>query len=242
MEHFLELRQRGLWVLGSFVAFFLLFFLLSDRLFLYMVKPLLQQLPNHSQLIAVHITAPVFLPIKLAFHAAVLAAVPILLYQLWRFAAPGLYLAERGLFRYFIGLSSCLFISGVVFCYFTVLPIMFYFFSHAIPEEVTFLPDISYSIEFICRMLLLFGISFEIPLLCFIVVRLRMIDVCQLKTVRPYVMVGSFIIGMLLTPPDVLSQIMLAIPLCLLYEVGILLAYQADNPKNSTSSDISLRR
>lgn len=223
LNHLLELRRRSLHFLLAFMLMFITFFFLSSELFHLLVNPLLHRLPQSSEIIATQITAPVFMPIKLAFNAALFFSAPIALYQIWCFAAPGLYPRERLYLRGSILLSLLLFMAGVLFCYYLVLPLMFHFFTAALPKEVRLLPDLSYTLDFITRMLMLFGFCFQLPLICLTLVRCGVIQAQQLKTGRPYVIVACFTLGMLLTPPDVLSQLMLALPLCALYELGIVL-------------------
>lgn len=224
LSHLLELRKRALITFASFALFLLLFFLKAADLFHLLVKPLLHALPDSSPIIATQITAPVFTPIKLAVNMAALATAPVALYQLWSFAAPGLYQQERSGLAGLIGLSLMLFLSGILFCFFVVLPFMFHFFYQALPEGVKLLPDMSYTLDFISRMLLLFGLSFQVPLLSLSLVRFNFLQLEQLKTFRPYFIVLAFTVSMILTPPDVFSQVILALPLCLLYEFGLVLA------------------
>ena len=224
LSHLLELRRRTLYVLITFVGVFLLFFFFAPNLFHQLVSPLLQVLPGKDPLIATQITTPLFTPIKLAADAAMICIAPFALLQLWYFASPGLYKKERHSLRVAIVMSILLFCAGVLFCFYVVLPFMLQFFAQSVPAGVRLMPDITYAIDFITRMLLLFGMCFQVPLLCLFLVYMRVISVASLKAIRPYVIVAAFTIGMLLTPPDVLSQVMLAIPLCLLYELGIILA------------------
>lgn len=222
--HLLELRRRALYTIVWFGGLFVLFFFLAADLFHLLVTPLLQSLPNQEGLIATQITSPVFTPLKLAADAALLLTAPCAIYHLWQFISPGLYKNEKEHLRGAIVLSILLFGLGAVFCFFLVLPFMFQFFARALPEGVRLMPDMAYTLDFITRMLMLFGISFQVPLICLILVRVNILDVVTLKKIRPYVIVAAFTVGMLLTPPDVFSQLMLAIPLCLLYELGIILA------------------
>ena len=222
--HLIELRRRALSTLLWFTALFLLFFFMATDLFTLLVAPLLHSLPNQEGLIATQITSPVFTPLKLAADAAMLFSAPIALYHLWHFISPGLYKNEQEQLRGAIILSTLLFLFGVLFCFYLVLPFMFQFFAHALPKGVRLMPDMTNALDFITRMLLLFGLSFQVPLVCLILVRMNIIELMTLTKIRPYIIVGAFIIGMLLTPPDVFSQVMLALPLCLLYEVGIILA------------------
>lgn len=224
LTHLLELRRRTLYVIFVFAAIFLLFFFFAPNLFHQLVSPLLRVLPTQDPLIATQITTPLLVPIKLAADAAMLCTTPYALLQLWNFASPGLYQRERSALRWAMLGSVSLFIMGVLFCFYVVLPYMLQFFAQAVPVGVRFMPDITYAVDFITRMLLLFGICFQVPLVCVFLVYLKITCVATLKTIRPYIIVAAFTIGMLFTPPDVLSQITLAVPLCLLYELGIILA------------------
>ncbi len=224
LGHLLELRRRALQVILYFILFFTLFFFWANDLFHALLKPLIANLPSENYLIATQIASPVLTPLKLAANAALLCTTPIILLQLWYFTAPGLYHQERYHLRGAMIMSLVLFCLGILFAYFLILPFLFQFFVKALPLGVKFLPDITCAVDFITHMLLLFGVCFQVPLLCLILVRLQWVELDSLKKIRPYIIVLAFIVGMLLTPPDVLSQIMLAVPLCLLYELGILLA------------------
>ncbi len=224
LSHLLECRRRMLLVLGVFSACFLGCFFISDTLFHRLIGPLLDVLPTEDSLIITHVTTPLFTPIKLATDMALLSTAPFALFHIWQFAAPGLCRGERKHLRMAMLASVLLFFIGLVFCFYWVLPCMFSFFAQAIPRGVRFMPDMGYAIDFITRMLLTFGLCFQVPLLCMLLVRFKRMEIVSLKQGRPYVYVLAFILGMILTPPDVLSQIMLAVPLCLLYEAGIGLA------------------
>ena len=188
------------------------------------MAPLLHALPVHDSLIATQITTPLITPIKLAADAATLGTSPFALWHIWRFVFPGLYQHERRLMHRAMIISLFLFLAGVLFGFYLVIPYLFSFFVRAVPSGVRLMPDMAYTVDFITRMLLIFGVCFQIPLLCVLFVRLKLLQIATLKMIRPYVIVLAFIVGMLLTPPDVLSQVMLAIPLCILYETGILLS------------------
>lgn len=223
LPHLLELRRRCLLVLACFGGIFLVLFFSSGALFQTVVSPLLHQLPKTSELIATQITSSVLTPLKLASDLALLLSAPIALFHLWRFIGPGLYKNEQSPIKAAIIMSILLFILGMLFCFYIVLPFMFQFFIHALPKEVHFMPDMTYALDFITRMLFLFGLCFQVPLICIVLVKLQITTRDNLKNIRPYIIVGAFTLGMLLTPPDVFSQIMLAVPLCLLYELGLLL-------------------
>lgn len=224
LNYLFELRRLALHVMFIFFAFFLLFFFFAKELFHGLMLPLLKALPNQDSLIATQISSAVLTPMQLAANAALLATAPFALAQLWRFIAPGLYVHERGNLAAAIFTSLLLFGLGVFFCFFLILPFMFQFFAHALPSGVRLMPDMANALDFITRMLLLFGLCFQLPLFTVLLVRLNWVQLSRLKELRPYVIVGAFIIGMLLTPPDVMSQLMLALPLCLLYELGLFLA------------------
>lgn len=235
LNYLLELRRRALHVILFFSVFFLIFFFFANNLFSALVKPLLVALNTNDSLIATQITSPVFTPIKLAADAAMLCTAPFALLQLWQFIAPGLYRHERYNLRIAIVVSLSLFLLGMLFCFYIVLPFMFHFFAKTVPSGVRLLPDMAYALDFITRMLLLFGLSFQVPLLCVTLVYLGWVELSVLKKIRPYVIVAAFTIGMVLTPPDVLSQVLLAVPLCLLYELGIILAaYKNSKPVSSS--------
>ncbi|WP_131782001.1 twin-arginine translocase subunit TatC [Legionella gresilensis] len=224
LSHLLELRQRALLVISIFLCFFVLFFYFSQQLFYWLVKPLLSILPADNFIIATQITSPILTPLNLAADTALLCTAPVALYHIWQFAAPGLYARERQKLGSSILLSISLFITGVLFCFYIVLPFMFQFFTKATPFPVKIMPDMASTLDFITRMLLLFGFCFQVPLICLTLAHLDLVSITVLRQIRPYVIVGAFTIGMLLTPPDVLSQVMLAVPLCILYELGIILA------------------
>lgn len=223
LNHLIELRRRILRIVILFTGLFLLFFCYANNLFQTMVSPLIAVLPVQGTLIATQITSPLLTPVSLAADIALLCTLPFALVQLWLFMAPGLYRHEKQpIFAAMIG-SFILFCVGMLFCFFVVLPFMFQFFAEAVPKGVKLMPDMRDAIDFITRMLMLFGLCFQLPLLCLGLVRLGWADLVGLKQARSYVIVGSFVVGMLLTPPDVFSQVMLALPLCLLYETGLLL-------------------
>lgn len=224
LANLLELRKRLLHCLCWMGLCFVFCFYYANQLYLMIVHPLLIRLPTDSQLIATNITATVLTPLQLAIHMALLLAMPMVLWQIWAFIAPGLYLREKRPLRQAVVWSWGLFICGVAFGYYVALPLLFSFFIQVIPEGIRLLPDIRQTLDFILWMLTVFGLSFQVPLVCAILVRAHCITLQQLITIRPYIIVLAFVLGMILTPPDVLSQVILAVPLCLLYELGIILA------------------
>lgn len=224
LDHLLELRRRGLYVLCWFGALFFIFFYFAEDLYHFLMHPLLDSLPNHQGLIATQVTSSILTPLQLASDSALFFSIPFALFHLWLFASPGLYQQERASLKVALTLSFLLFIAGIAFCFYWVLPLMFHLFAGALPKEVHLMPEMAATLHFIMRMLLIFGFCFQLPIFCWLLARLKLVDALTLKKIRPYAIVLAFILGMLLTPPDVISQITLAIPLCFLYEIGILLA------------------
>lgn len=224
IDYLVEIRSRLIKSLLLIGGLFLLFFIYSKPLFTLIAEPLTSILPQGSHLIATKITSPLVTPLQLSVNLALLLGMPFVLYQLWNFLAPALYHKERRLMIALMLSSTCLFFAGIIFCYFILLPLLFNLFNNALPQSILLMPDISYYLDFITRLCLIFGLCFQLPLVNILLVRLDIVSITQLKQFRPYAIVGSFTLGMLLTPPDVISQLFLAIPLTLLYETGILLA------------------
>lgn len=224
VTHLLELRRRLFACFAITLALFLVFLIYANTLTQALLSPLTQALPEGSQLISTTVTAPMLVPIHLAFDLALLCAMPLFLFQLWRFVRAGLYAEERQLAGWLLCLSQGLFLTGVGFCFFCVLPFLFSFLMQTAPMGVKVMPDFANGLSLILRMMLIFGLCFQLPVLCVLLVKMGFLTPAQLRAGRPYAVVGAFIVGMLLTPPDVLSQVSLAIPLCGLYELGIVLA------------------
>jgi sec-independent protein translocase protein TatC len=222
--HLLELRRRLIQIAVLFVTLFLICYGFSADVMRYLLSPLLTYLPAQVGLIATDLTTPLLLPLTLSADLTVLGCAPLCLFHLWRFVAPGLYRGEQAALRATITLSILLFCVGILFCFYLVLPYILQCFINATPKGVQFMPEITSSLHFILRMLLLFGLCFQVPLVCVLLVKTGLVTTKTLKNGRRYWVVMAFILGMLLTPPDVLSQVTLAVPLCLLYEVGIFLS------------------
>lgn len=218
-----ELRARLIRCFLVMMAFFIVLAYFANNLYTWLAEPLLRYLPQ-GHLIATQIVSPVFVPFKLAFIVSVCLTMPFLLYQGWRFIAPALYGHEKRLVWPFLLLSTCLFYSGICFAYFVIFPMLFHFLSKVVPHGVMLSPDISEYMDFTLKMLLIFGCLFEIPLIMALLVRTGVVTMQWFIKQRSYAIVGAFIAGMLLAPPDVLSQTLLAVPIWLLYEAGILLA------------------
>lgn len=222
LSHLIELRTR---LLRSFVAVFLLLLPLmfvANDLYEILSRPLLKHLPENSKMIATQVTSPFMAPFKLTLFTAFLLAVPYLFYQAWAFVAPGLYQHEKKLVAPLLVSSTLLFYAGIAFAYFAVFPIMFGFFTATAPEGVAVMTDISSYLTFVLSMFLSFGLVFEVPIATFLLVRTGIVERATLIAQRPYIIVGAFIAGMVLTPTtDVVSQTMLSIPIWLLFELGL---------------------
>lgn len=222
--HLLELRNRLLRAVLAIFVVFLALLPFSERLYTWLATPLLRTLPKGAQLIAIEVTSPFFVPVKLAFFVALTVAMPMVLYQLWAFVAPGLYQHEKRLARPLLLAATALFYLGCAFTYFALLPVMFAYLNSTVPAGVTMMTDIGRYLDFVLVMFLAGGISFEVPVAVMVAVILGWITPKQLSEWRGYVVVGIFVIAAILTPPDGLSQIMLALPMCALYEAGVFMA------------------
>ena len=224
IAHLLELRSRLLrGVIGLLLALACLL-PFANTLYALLAQPLLDKLPKGGQLIATQVASPFFAPMKLAFFAALLIAMPWLLYQAWAFVAPGLYKREKKLALPLLASALTLFYAGCAFAYFLVLPMVFGFLARVTPDGVAMMTDISAYLDFVLVLFLAFGLSFELPVALVILALLGWVTPAQLREGRGYAVVGIFVVAAVLTPPDVVSQLMLAIPMCLLYEAGIIAA------------------
>jgi sec-independent protein translocase protein TatC len=224
IAHLVELRSR---LLKSVIAVLLVFVCLfpwSSKLYTLLAQPLLSRLPKGGQMIATDVTTPFFVPLKVALMAAFLIALPYILYQIWRFVAPGLYEHEKRLVWPLITASTTLFFAGMAFAYFVVFPVVFGFITSSAPQGVAVMTDIDKYLSFVLTMFMAFGMTFQVPVAVVVLVRMGFVSVEKLRESRPYAVVGAFIIGAIFTPPDVVSQLMLAMPLWLLFEAGILVA------------------
>ena len=233
ITHLLELRLRllrGVAGLGVALACLLPF---ANRLYAWLAQPLLDKLPKGGQLIATQVASPFFAPMKLAFFAGLMVAMPWLLYQLWAFVAPGLYRREKRLALPLLTSALVLFYAGCAFAYFLVLPMVFGFLARVTPAGVAMMTDISAYLDFVLVLFLAFGLAFELPVALVILALLGWVTPDQLREGRGYAIVGIFIIAAVVTPPDVISQLMLAIPMCLLYEAGILAARVVTRPPDA---------
>lgn len=222
ISHLVELRSRLLRAVLAVLAVFVGLMPFANRLYSLIAQPLIQKLPEGSTMVAIEVASPFFAPIKLAFVAAVTIAMPAILYQAWAFVAPGLYQHERRMALPLLVSATLLFYIGAAFAYFLVLPSVFTFLTAVSPEGVPMMTDISKYLDFVLVVFLAFGFSFEVPVAVVIMGLLRWVTVEQMREARPYVIVGAFVVAAIITPPDVISQLMLAIPMTLLYELGII--------------------
>ena len=222
LPHLIELRARIIRVSLIVFALFLGLFLIDDILYSFIAKPLLLQLPAESAMIATSVTTPFTVPMKLAFIFACFLAIPYVLYQLWSFLAPGLYLSEKRKIQPFIFASIFLFYSGVIFAYMVICPMALGFFAKCAPAGVKVMTDIQAYLDFVLTILFAGGIAFQVPVITCTLINFNIVSVEKLIHLRPYIIVAAFILGMLLTPPDVVSQILLALPMWWLFEAGIL--------------------
>ena len=224
ISHLIELRDRLLHIVAGIVLTFICLFPFANDIYSVLAHPLLQQLPQGGQMIATAVTTPFFVPMKVAMLSAFVISLPYTLYQVWAFVAPGLYQHEKRFAAPMIMLSTLLFLVGMAFAYFLVFPVVFGFITGTAPEGVAVMTDIGNYLDFVITLFLAFGIAFEVPVVVVVLVKLGFVQIATLKEVRSYVVVGAFVAGAILTPPDIISQFMLAVPLWLLYEAGIMAA------------------
>lgn len=221
IAHLLELRRRLLWCIGAVLLVFAGLAYYANQLFHFLSEPLLRYLPQGTGMLATEVIAPFTAPFKLAFVSAIFLCVPLLLYHVWAFIAPGLYQREKRIALPMLVSSVMLFYVGVAFAYFLVFPVMFGFMSRILPVGVTYAPDISHYLDVVLGMFVAFGCTFEIPVGTVLLVLMGVTSAKTLAEKRPWIIVGCFVVAAVLTPPDALSQLMLAVPMCLLFEAGI---------------------
>jgi len=224
IAHLIELRTRLLHSVIALLLIFVCLFPWAADLYALLAQPLLAKLPKGGQMIATDVITPFIVPLKVALMTAFLIALPYLLYQVWRFVAPGLYEHEKRLVVPLIAASVLLFFCGMAFAYFVVFPVVFGFITASAPVGVAVMTDIDKYLSFVLSMFMAFGITFQVPVAVVLLVRMGMVSIAKLREIRPYVVVAAFVIGAIFTPPDVVSQFMLAVPLWLLYEAGIVVA------------------
>ncbi len=224
ISHLVELRDRLLRSVVAIVVVFACLMPWAGDIYDILAHPMMQALPDGTRMIATGVVTPFFVPMKVTLLVAFVIALPFVLYQAWCFIAPGLYAHEKRLGLPLVIGSTVLFLAGMAFCYFFVFGTVFKFIAQFAPKSITPAPDIEQYLSFVMSMFLAFGITFEVPVLVIVLVKMGVVDVAKLKEARPYVIVGAFVVAAVVTPPDVVSQLMLAIPMCLLYELGIFLA------------------
>lgn len=226
ISHLVELRSRLVKAaIGVLIVFGLfLFWPGPAAIYDFLAAPMMHALPEGARMIATGVITPFLVPMKVTLLLAFVLALPWVLFQVWGFVAPGLYTHEKRLVAPLVISSSLLFMIGVAFCYFFVFGTVFRFINNFAPKSITVAPDIENYLDFVMTMCLAFGMTFEVPVVVVVVVRMGLVTVEKLKSVRPYVIVGAFIIAAVVTPPDIMSQLFLAVPLCLLFEIGLLVA------------------
>ena len=237
IAHLIELRDR---LLRAIVAFGVVFFCLmpwASDIYDWIAQPMMQALPEGTHMIATGVVTPFFVPVKVTMMAAFVIALPVILYQAWAFVAPGLYAHERRLAIPLVLGSTLLFLLGMAFCYFFVFGTVFHFIANFSPRSIVPAPDIEQYLSFVMTMFLAFGLTFEVPIAVILLVRTGVVSIEKLVEARPYVIVGAFIVAAIVTPPDVVSQLMLAIPMCLLYEFGIIVSRLITRESTEATSD-----
>jgi sec-independent protein translocase protein TatC len=222
VQHLIELRNRLLRIVIIVLAIFAGLFYFANDIYSFTAAPLVKFLPEGSSMIATEVTSPFLAPFKLTLFVSVLLAAPFILHQVWAFIAPGLYQHEKRLARPLLASSVVLFYSGMAFAYFVVFPLVFGFFIRTGPEDVAVMTDISRYLDFVLKLFFAFGIAFEIPIATVLMIQAGLITPDGMAQKRPYIVVGCFVLGMFLTPPDIISQTLLAVPMWLLFEAGVL--------------------
>ncbi|MCF6212148.1 MAG: twin-arginine translocase subunit TatC [Gammaproteobacteria bacterium] len=240
VKHLIELRDRLLRVVLVIVVIFIGLFPFANDLYHFLAEPLMRHMPAGTSMIATEVASPFLTPFKLSLVTAMFAAVPFILYQAWAFIAPGLYLRERKLVFPLLFSSTLLFYAGMAFAYFAVFPLVFGFLTGVAPEGVAVMTDISRYLDFVLKMFFAFGLAFEVPIATILVVWSGMSTAKELAKKRPYIIVGAFVFAMLLTPPDVISQTLLAIPMWILFELGLIFSrwYTRDNDDEAKENSI----
>lgn len=221
-SHLLELRSRLIKAILALAVVLAALVPFANRLYAWLAAPLVSRLPDGAHLIATEVASPFVTPLKLAFYAALFISMPVILYQLWAFVSPGLYKHEKRLARPLLVATLILFYIGCAFAYFLVLPAAFRFLTAVTPQGVEMMTDITHYLDFVMLMFFAFGLCFEVPVAVVVLAAVGVVDLDKLRKGRRYAIVGAFAIAAVVTPPDITSMIMLAVPMCLLYEVGVL--------------------
>lgn len=224
ISHLVELRDRLLRAIVAVVLIFVCLMPWAGSIYDLLAQPMMRALPEGTRMIATGVVTPFFVPVKVTLMVAFVFALPVILYQAWAFVAPGLYAHEKRLALPLVTGGTVLFVLGMAFCYFFVFGTVFKFIAEFAPKSIIPAPDIEQYLSFVMTMFLAFGITFEVPIVVILLVQFGIVSVAKLREARPYVIVGAFVVAAVVTPPDVVSQFMLALPMCLLYELGIVLA------------------
>ena len=241
VQHLIELRRSLLRSVIAITIFFVVLFPFADEIYNFIADPIVQAIPG-SNLIAIGVISPFLTPLKMSLILAIYIAMPYLLYQLWMFVAPALYRHEKRLVLPLVVSSTLLFYAGIVFSFYIVFPVIFGFLAGVGPDSVNFAPDIQYYLDFILKVSFAFGVAFEVPVVTILLIIFGVTTPQKLKKNRSYIIIGSFVIGMILTPPDVISQFLIAIPIWLLFEVGLIFSSffkvrENDKQRSSNSSE-----
>lgn len=248
ISHLIELRSRLLKAILSVLIIFLSLVAYANEIYSYLAGPLMRHLPQNSKMIAIDVASPFFTPFKLVLVVSVFLAVPFIFYQFWAFVAPGLYKRERILVLPLLIASTLLFYLGVAFAYFVVFPLVFGFLTVSAPEGVAVMTDIAKYLDFVLALFFAFGVCFEVPIFTIVLVWIGLLTPADLAEKRPYVIVGAFIVGAVLTPPDAISQTLLAVPMWLLFELGLLCSRpfaaktMDDEPNVTNGKSVSLAK
>ena len=237
ISHLMELRDRLLRSIIAIGIVFLCLFPFASDLYDLLAYPMMRTLPEGSKMIATGVITPFLIPVKIAAMMAFLIVLPYVLYQAWAFVAPGLYSHEKKLVLPLVVASTVLFVLGIAFCYFFVFGVVFDFVNRIAPKSISVAPDIEQYLNFVLTMFLAFGVTFEVPIVVVILARMGIVSLDQLKGARPYFIVGAFVIAAVVTPPDVVSQLLLAIPMCILYELGLFFAKFVIKKKEDVDTD-----
>lgn len=235
LSHLIELRNRLIRACAAIVIVFLCLMPWSGDIYDLLARPMMMALPEGTKMIATGVITPFFVPVKVTLMVAFVIALPMVLYQAWAFVAPGLYAHEKRFALPLVIGSTVLFLTGMAFCYFFVFGTVFKFIAAFAPKSITPAPDIEQYLSFVLTMFLAFGVTFEVPIVVILLVKTGIVTVEKLRSIRSYVIVGAFVIAAVVTPPDVTSQVMLALPMCLLYEAGILVAAMLQKPETRAS-------
>ena len=237
VSHLVELRDRLLRIVLVVAVVFVALFPFSNKLFTELSGPLLAHMPEGTNMIAIEVASPFLIPFKLTLFLALFISIPFVLYQVWSFIAPGLYKHERRLVMPLLASSTVLFYAGAAFAYYVVFPLVFAFFTSTAPEGVAVMTDISRYLDFVLTLFFAFGAAFEVPIVTVLLVWTGMTTREGLRSKRPFIIVGAFIIGMLLTPPDVISQTLLAVPMWILFKLGVIFSAWFEKKKDEVAED-----